>query len=187
MLSLVASADPGCGKFRPCKQFNPKEEIMIGTEIPTRSQCLVLLAIFSVLLLAAGSATAQTAQVNTSDSGQQVSVDPQTRKLRAPTAEESKKLSEGMNFNRVPEAVTITRLPNGATMGELPEEYMDATVVTKAPDGTLQMQCVRGLNQANALVNAPASQPVAKAQSKPQAQVGQKSPQKAVAAAKGKE
>ena len=157
------------------------------TKTRTGSQCLILLAIFSVLLLAASTATAQTAQVNTTDSGQQVSVDPQTHKLRAPTAEESKKLSEGMNLTRVPEAVQVTRLPNGASMAELPEEFMDATVVTKAPDGTLHMQCVRGMNQANALVNAPASQPSAKPLSTRTSQVANKSSQKPVSATKGKE
>ena len=156
------------------------------TKTPTGSQCLVLLAIFSVLLLAASTATAQTAQANT-DSAQQVSVDPQTHKLRAPTNEESKKLSEGMNFNRVPEAVQVTRLPNGTNMAELPEEYMDAMVVTKAPDGTLHLQCVHGLNNANALVSSPASQPSAKPQSARKSQVAKKSSQKAVSATKGKE
>ena len=157
------------------------------TKMPSRSQCLVLLAIFSVLLLAASTATAQTAQANTTDSGQQVSVDPQTHKLRAPTAEESKKLSEGMNFNRAPEAVPVTRLPNGATMAELPEEFMDATVVTKAPDGTLHMQCVRGMNHANDLVNTPVSQPSAKPHSTRKSPVANQSSQKAVSATKGKE
>ncbi len=157
------------------------------TKTPIGSQCLVLLAIFSVLLLAATSAAAQTAQINTTDSGQQVSVDPQTHKLRPPTAEESKKLSDGMNLKRVPETVQVRRLPSGASMAELPEEFMDTTVVTKAPDGTLHMQCMRGMSQANALVNAPASGPSAKPQSTRKSQLTNKSSQNAVPATKGKE
>jgi hypothetical protein len=151
------------------------------------SQCFALLAILCVLLLAAGVATAQTAQVNTTDSGQQVSVDPQTHKLRAPTAEESKKLSDGMNFARVPAAVPVTRLPNGANMAELGEEYMDATVVTKAPDGTLHMQCVRGLSQANALVKSSTAKSSAQPQPAHKPLVAKKSSQKPVSATKGKE
>jgi hypothetical protein len=154
---------------------------------PIGSQCFALLAILCVLLLAASVATAQTAQVNATDSGQQVSVDPQTHKLRAPTAEESKKLTDGMNFNRAPQAVPVTRLPNGANMAELGEEYMDATVVTKAPDGTLQMQCVHGLSQANALVNSTTPKSSAQPRSAPKSLVARKSSQKPVSATKGKE
>lgn len=157
------------------------------TKTPIGSQCLGVLAILFVLLLAVGIATAQTAQMNTTDSGQQVSVDPQTHKLRAPTAEESKKLSDGVNFTRVPAAVPVTRLPNGANMAELGEEYMDATVVTKAPDGTLRMQCVRGMSNANALVNSTAPKSSVKPQPARKSLVAKKSSQKRVSATKGKE
>jgi hypothetical protein len=112
-----------------------------------------VLAVLTVVLFAAGTVTAQSAhQGSADDSAQKVSIDPQTKKLRAPTAEEAKKLSEGMNLNRVPENVKVTPLPQGGVMAELPEEYMDATVATIDENGKVKLHCVTGAKAADALV-----------------------------------
>jgi len=107
-------------------------------------------------LVAIGSQTTATAQAvekknETYSAGQKAAVDPQTRKLRAPTPEESEALDASAKPVVMP-TVTPTVLSNGTLKVELPEEYMDASVVQKNPDGTLTMNCVRGMAAADARV-----------------------------------
>ncbi len=84
-------------------------------------------------------------------SGQQVSVDPKTKQIRPPTAEESRALLEGLRnlAGRPPGQVTIYQLPNGMLAARLPEEFMDAMVVRRNPDGTLSAECVKGMKTAS--------------------------------------
>jgi hypothetical protein len=124
---------------------------------------VVITACLLVLALAAGTAAwSQTAQGagQQSDSkqtvqkpestlfvsGQKVGIDPQTKKLRQLTPEESQALSEDLkNFvAKVPGDLKIYQFQNGMLAVELPEEYMDSIVVTRNPNGTLSTECVKG-------------------------------------------
>lgn len=138
----------------------------------------VLMAALAVLVLGFGAATsisAQTAHVDkkknkksvavsndearTGGSGQQAAIDPQTGKLREPTPEEARKLSEGMKEHLKPSkpGPRVVQLADGTMSMELTEEHMDFTVVKINPDGTMSMECVKGANAANAFVGAAAN------------------------------
>ncbi len=86
--------------------------------------------------------------------GQKAAVDPQTKKLRAPTRDEAAALDEGARGPAV-ESVRTVQLPGGTVMAELPEEFMDATVVRLNPDGTVAATCLRGAAAAAALAAKP--------------------------------
>ena len=85
--------------------------------------------------------------------GQKAAVDPDTKKLRPPSREESEAL-DAQAKPAVAPAVTPTVLPNGTLKVDLPEEYMDASVAQRNPDGSLTVQCVKGVAAAEALVQA---------------------------------
>ena len=124
------------------------------------------------VILTAGlaiSASAQTAHINKSKKsaqvegdqngvdrpGQKAAVDAQTGKLRQPTAAEMKELSEGTKKMLTPSKPTmVTQHADGTLSMELNEEYLDVSVVTINPDGTLKMSCVKGMSKANDIVNA---------------------------------
>ncbi len=93
-------------------------------------------------------------------SGQQVSVDPQTKQIRPPTAEESRALLEGLRnpAGHPPGQVRIYQLPNGMLAARLPEEYMDAMVVRRNPDGTLSAECIKGMKAASERLQSNAAQ-----------------------------
>jgi microcompartment protein CcmL/EutN len=109
----------------------------------------VLLAMSSCLILA-GTLIAQTAHVE-STSNQKVSIDPKSRKVVPPNPEDMQSLTTKERSAAVPN-VQVRQLPNGARAAQLPEEFMDATVVTLNEDGSLNMECVRGMDAANKLV-----------------------------------
>jgi hypothetical protein len=111
----------------------------------------VAIAAWGSTRVAAESKDTKETKTTVHSAGQKAAVDPQTRKLRAPTPEESEALDSAAQVPVAPEVVT-TRLPDGSLMAVLPEDFMDATVVQKNPDGTLTMQCVRGTAAADALV-----------------------------------
>ena len=87
-------------------------------------------------------------------SGQKAAIDPETKKLRQPTHEESAELDKGAKAAAPVEPVKSIQLPNGAVMAEVPESMMDTTVVQIGPDGSLQMTCVQGTAAADAAVKA---------------------------------
>jgi len=92
----------------------------------------------------------QKPQTTLSVSGQKAAIDPQTKKLRQLTPEEAEALSEEIkNFiPATPGEPKIYQFRNGMLAVELPEEYMDSVVVKRNPDGTLSMECVKGLKAA---------------------------------------
>jgi len=131
--------------------------IIEGRSAGTRLTLVSLLV--AVALLAASSKTSADEQTvekkkaTVYSPGQKAAVDPDTKKLRAPSHEESEAL-DAQAKPAVAPVVTLTVLSNGALKAELPEEYMDATVVQKNPDGSLTVQCVKGVAAADALVRA---------------------------------
>jgi hypothetical protein len=124
----------------------------------------VITACLIVLVIATGTAVwAQTAQGAAQQSenkqavqkpesmlfvsGQKVAIDPQTKKLRQLTPEEAQALSEDLkNYTtKAPGELPVYQFQNGMLAVELPEEYMDSMVAKRNPDGTLSMECVKGL------------------------------------------
>jgi hypothetical protein len=97
--------------------------------------------------------TAEKKKAATHSAGQKAAVDPDTKKLRPPSREESEELEAQAKPTVAPE-VTPTVLANGTLKADLPEEYMDAAVVQRNPDGSLTVQCVKGMAAAEALVRA---------------------------------
>lgn len=114
-----------------------------------------LLAMLSCLFLI-GTLVAQTAHVDSTDSSQKVSIDPKTRKIVPPNPEDSQALSQKTQRTTaaVPAKVQVRNLPSGGRVAQLPEEYMDAAVVSLNEDGTLNMECVRGMDAADKLVES---------------------------------
>jgi hypothetical protein len=111
-------------------------------------------------VLAAGSAVAAAqadeTRTTVSSAGQKAAVDPQTKKLRPPTPEESQALDRGAAAPSI-ESVKTTRLPDGSVMAQLPEDFMDTSVVEVGPDGALTVSCVKGAAAAEALVKGGAA------------------------------
>jgi hypothetical protein len=121
---------------------------------PTRLAHVSLLVALAFLAArsttSAAEPTAEKKKV-TYSAGQKAAVDPETKKLRAPSREESDALDAQAKPADVP-TVTPTALAGGGLKADLPEDYMDASVVQKNPDGTLTVSCVRGAAAADALV-----------------------------------
>lgn len=86
-------------------------------------------------------------------SSQRAFVDPQTGKLREPTEEEAKALTDAMNkqYGRTGE-VKMTYHANGMVSAELPADFREVMVIKINPDGTLTEECVTGVKNAEALV-----------------------------------
>jgi microcompartment protein CcmL/EutN len=104
----------------------------------------------SSCLIFAGTLIAQTAHVEGASS-QKVSIDPKSRKVVPPNPEDMQSLTTKERSAAVPN-VQVRQLPNGARAAQLPEEFMDATVVSLNDDGSLSMECVRGMDAADKLV-----------------------------------
>lgn len=99
--------------------------------------------------------------------GMQVAKDPVTGKLRAPTHEEFKALQEQENRANIERGEIpsehhglLTGKPSpqpeyrrdGSVKLELDESTLSYSVVTKNPDGTLNMNCVTGADTAEKVV-----------------------------------
>lgn len=97
---------------------------------------------------------AQSADKPVGASGQKAAIDSKTGKLRQPTADESKALNEQLNQQSAASSQShvVTHHSNGAISTELTPEHMDATVIKINPDGTLTMECVKGMKAAEAVV-----------------------------------
>jgi hypothetical protein len=129
------------------------ESSRAGTRLTHVSLLVALAFLAASSKTTADEQTVEKKKATTYSAGQKAAVDPDTKKLRAPSHEESEALDAQAKPAVVP-AVTPTVLSNGAVRVELPEEYMDASVVQKNPDGSLTVQCVRGMAAADALVRA---------------------------------
>ncbi len=57
----------------------------------------------------------------------------------------------------------VTRQADGTLSMELNEEYLDVSVATINPDGTVKMSCVKGMGKADAIVNTTQTGAAAKA------------------------
>ena len=92
--------------------------------------------------------------------GQQVHIDPQTGRIRQPTAQEAAALAASLEqqFGKRSEGITVFYLPNGAVGAQLNESFMEAMTVTRRPDGSLQFGHVTGLDQATREVKAETSE-----------------------------
>jgi hypothetical protein len=86
--------------------------------------------------------------------GQKAAIDPETKKLRQPTHEESAELDKGTKAAAPVETMRTVQLPNGAVMAEVPESMMDTAVVQIGPDGSLRMGCFRGTAAAEEAVKS---------------------------------
>ncbi len=111
-------------------------------------------------------------ETTVNNSGQQVSVDANSGKLRQPTPEEVQKLTESMTMNDSVDGLTAVTLPDGGTMVDLQGRFQSVAVVKKNPDGTLAQACVESKKEAEDFLNskpatkkdaAPAPKPAAPA------------------------
>ncbi len=94
--------------------------------------------------------------------GMRAYVDPKTGELREPTEEDlAEAAAQGLAAaRRAPKALQAVRHPNGMLSVDLTgSEYVDFTVLTVNPDGTLSRRCVKGATEANKLAEetAPAA------------------------------
>ncbi len=109
----------------------------------------------AIALLMAAFAPAQAAG---EQQGLRIVRDPDTGKLRAPSAEEVRKMEEkaakkaGVVTNEA-EPVSY-KLKNGGVGARLPESTMSYSVLTRKADGTTAMQCVTGEHAAHAHTHA---------------------------------
>jgi len=88
-------------------------------------------------------------------------IDPETRKLREPTAEEESSLHRlHMKGRAFPMAPRVVYHPNGMVSAELTEEYMNDVIARKNPDGTVSWVCVpRSLSENVLKPSAPLTSP----------------------------
>jgi hypothetical protein len=109
------------------------------------------------------------------EAGMKVVKDPQTGELRAPTADEFKKMQAQENAARSAkkknlgilthtEEPKLVRHRRGGLKMELTEDSMVYSVLTRNADGSLAMQCVTGADAAQKALNQQAA-PVSSANS----------------------
>lgn len=120
-------------------------------------------------------------ETTVNSSGQQAAVDAKSGKLRQPTPEEVKQLTESMVMNDSVEGLTPTTTADGGVMVDLQGRFQSVAIAKKNPDGTLAQTCVDSAKQAEVFFkgkpaekkNAAAKQavpaaPVSKKSSKPE-------------------
>ena len=116
-------------------------------------------------------------------SGQRVAIDPATGRVRAPTAEEAAELdrldrvarsrqrlqrSDAQTRPQLPAGVESVAddgtfmTPDGATGLVLDDNQMVYSVVTRGADGSINMECVAGVDAANKLLHRKAAPAAAK-------------------------
>jgi hypothetical protein len=100
--------------------------------------------------------------------GQTVFKDPQTGKLRNPTATEAKQLNDLRAAQRAaaaaerkasgaPQANVATLQSNGVVQAFVDEESISYSVMTRDANGKLVLQCVTGATAANETISNPAT------------------------------
>src|SRR2546428_3694726 len=77
-------------------------------------------------------------------SGQTVSIDPHTGRLRQPTSEEARSLAQQMlgQYQRSATPLTVQQSPSGMMWVLLPEDYQDVAVLRLLPVGSTAIECV---------------------------------------------
>ena len=128
----------------------------------------LLLSAMAVLALALGTSASAAAQKSVSPTaavaadgytyvpfaGQTVAIDRQTGKLRPPTPEEARKLTEGLkNFlSRSDQGLTVVTHPNGAQSVDLQGRFQSVTLAKINSDGSTSEKCVTGMHEARAFL-----------------------------------
>ena len=138
---------------------------MRGSFITTWGRALcalaLLLAVFAAPVGASGETEAGPAEAPAVDAaldadgylpvtvaGMQVSIDPKTGQLRAPTAAERRALAEAFQNafggDRLARKAVVHRDASGMLSMQLGLEHLDSYVVEILPDGSLATRCVSG-------------------------------------------
>jgi len=87
--------------------------------------------------------------------GQRAFIDPVTRQLREPTAEEVAELEQaGMARKLAPSPTVVVQDPRGPRMAILGDEYMVYTVATVGAAGSVTVDHATGPKEAAAIMNA---------------------------------
>ncbi len=78
-------------------------------------------------------------------SGMTVTIDPETKAIRAATPAEVQSLAapQAMRLSAPPSRPEVVKLGNGMRMVRLPESFMETATVVKNADGTLAFNCAR--------------------------------------------
>ena len=123
-------------------------------------------AMLALMMILATSVFAQHAakgnagdDANANASGQQVSVDAKSGKLRKPTPEEIAALASGMKLNDSSEGLKAKTVGNGAVVMDLEGRFETATIVKINPDGTLSTACVNNAKGAEDFLKADTTKP----------------------------
>jgi hypothetical protein len=123
-------------------------------------------AMLALMMILATSVFAQhAAKGNASDdananaSGQQVSVDAKSGKLRKPTQEEIDALVSGMKLNDSSEGLKAKSVGNGTVVMDLEGRFETATVAKINPDGTVSTACVNNAKGAKDFLKADTTNP----------------------------
>jgi hypothetical protein len=87
-------------------------------------------------------------------SGQQVSIDSKTGKLRQPTQEEIQALVAGMKLNDSTEGLSAKTVGNGSTMLNIEGRFENTLIMKKNADGSVSTSCVSNSKQAEAFLKA---------------------------------
>jgi hypothetical protein len=93
--------------------------------------------------------------------GQQAAVDPKTGKLRQPTADEVRDLTQSLQpaLSQSSEGLVEVRHPDGSVSVDLQGRFQDAVLAKVNPDGSVEQHCVTTVKEAEAFLTA---KPVAK-------------------------
>jgi hypothetical protein len=117
-------------------------------------------------------------ETTVNSSGQQAAVDAKSGKLRQPTAEEVKQLTESMATNDSVEGLTPATTPDGGIMVDLQGRFQSVAIAKKNPDGSIAQACVESSEQAEAFLKSKAAEKkdrTASKQAAPAASVSKKS------------
>jgi len=96
-------------------------------------------------------------QVHVGEAGLRVYVDPATGRIKQPTEAEKQALEKAIAAlfpNRLKKNVTVTQFADGTVSMSLGGQFLNVTMVTTNPDGSLQAACVDGLDTATAVLAA---------------------------------
>jgi hypothetical protein len=115
---------------------------------------LMAVSVAGVAQSAAKGKTPGNDEVAIGASGQQVSIDAKTGKLRQPTHEEIKALVEGMKLNDSSEGLTSKRVGNGSVIMNIEGRFENMMVAKTNPDGSVSTACVSSKKQAEAFLKA---------------------------------
>jgi hypothetical protein len=85
---------------------------------------------------------------------QKIKIDPQTGKLRTPTAEEARAIVETVAglTNRSSKGLRVSQEPNGTTKVDLQGRFQTVVLAKPNPDGTNEIRCVTSLEEATAFL-----------------------------------